>query len=165
MPDVKLMQVQFMLDEIQKVYQLHNETFPLFIAGDFNSEPSSGVFELLKNGFVSSDHVDWKNINYGKYSVEGGSHKLKLSNCFTPCQEQPTFTIYSGDFLGILDYIWYSEDNIRPLGVLLPPTEKDIMLQKSPLPNIHYPSDHIFLLSEFEVLYPSSNNKKQRNYH
>lgn len=153
--DVKLVQVQFMLDEIDKLCNRKNEpNMPMVIAGDFNSEPSNAVFTLLQTGKVDPTHKDWNGTNYGKLSKEGCSHRFKLQNCFGGICE-PEFSNYNGDFMGILDYIWYTSESIRVLGALEPPTKAEILEQKSPLPNCNYPSDHIFLLSEFEIINPS----------
>jgi CCR4-NOT transcription complex subunit 6 len=150
--DVKLMQVQLLLREVQKVCrQFEDPHMPLLITGDFNSEPSNAVYQLLKNGRVGKEHADWNSdVNYGVFSAEGCSHPFHLRDCFDGICE-PTFSNFNGDFMAILDYIWYSSDSITCLGTAATPTKQEIALQKSPLPNSHYPSDHIFLLAEMEL--------------
>ena len=157
--DVKLMQVQFMLRELDNITQQKNENnMPLLIAGDFNSEPSNAVYSLLNSGKVDPTHRDWNGTNYGTFSRDGCSHRFKLKNCFDGiCQ--PEFTNFNGDFMGVLDYIWYTSDSIRVVGVSETPSKEEILTQKSPLPNTNYPSDHIYLLAEFEVL----SNKRRGN--
>ncbi|THU94152.1 hypothetical protein K435DRAFT_799104 [Dendrothele bispora CBS 962.96] len=55
---------------------------PVIVAGDFNSVPSSGVYEFLSNGTLSKDHEDLKGHLYGKYTSEGMKHKLGLRSAY-----------------------------------------------------------------------------------
>ena len=42
------------------------EDFPLIICGDFNSTPSSGVYELLQHGGVPGEHPEFFDYDYGE---------------------------------------------------------------------------------------------------
>lgn len=162
MPDVKLVQAQFLMEELAKIcIKFREPTMPLIVAGDFNSEPDSGVYQLLSEGDVPGDHEDCKEYNYGVYSKEGFHHDLKLNSSFALINEPP-FTNYNGDFIGVLDYIWFTPQSLRVLGVLEPIGMDEIRAQKSPLPNAHFPSDHICTVAEFEVLSAQQKHEHQQ---
>jgi len=162
MPDVKLVQAQFLMEELAKICIKYREpAMPLVVAGDFNSEPDSGVYQLLAEGEVKGDHADCKEYNYGVYSKEGFRHELKLASSFGLINEPP-FTNYNGDFIGVLDYIWFTPQSLRVLGVLEPIGMDEIRAQKSPLPNAHFPSDHICTIAEFEVLSAQQKHEQQQ---
>lgn len=40
---------------------------------------------------------------------------------------EPPYTNYTGNFKGVLDYVWFSNPHIRPLAVAPVPTEEDIL--------------------------------------
>jgi len=152
MSDVKLMQVQFLVEELMMLRtRLKDPTLPMVVCGDFNSTPSSAVYQLLKNGEISGTSSDFNGFNFGKYTDDGVKHMLRLNSAYGSGGDEPPFTNYNGDFIGVLDYLWYTEGSLRALGVLQPYTLEEIRQQKSPLPNPHFPSDHLPLMAEFEV--------------
>lgn len=60
--------------------------------------------------------------------------------------------LYRYDFKGIIDYIFYGRDSLRPLGVLGPPDPSwfdENRVHGCPHPQI--PSDHLPLLAQFEL--------------
>jgi hypothetical protein len=48
------------------IHQDRNAKLPIVICGDFNSTPTSGVYELLQNGGVPGDHPEFMEYNYGE---------------------------------------------------------------------------------------------------
>ena len=163
MPDVKLMQTQMLLDEIQNILkEVKEPDMPVIIGGDFNSTPNSGVYDLLRNGILPTDHVDCKGHRYGKYSTEGYNHKLQLNSAYSHLGEPP-FTNFNYDFMGVLDYIWFSEKSLRLSGILQPVSEEDILQQKSPIPNPNFPSDHICIAAELEFTPPNIHHHMHHN--
>jgi len=151
MSDVKLLQAQFLTEELSSLKAKIGEDCPMVVAGDFNSMPSSGVYSLLRDGYAPADHPAFQSYNFGKYTRDGTMHSLRLVSAYAPIGEPP-FTNYNSDFMGVLDYLWYSEQSLRVLGVLQPYSLDDVMQQKSPLPNPHFPSDHIPIMAEMELL-------------
>jgi CCR4-NOT transcription complex subunit 6 len=151
MSDVKLMQVQFLVEELANLRsRLKDPAIPMILCGDFNSTPQSAVYQLLRSGEISATSSDFNGFNFGKYTEDGVKHMLRLNSAYG-VSEEPPFTNYNGDFIGVLDYLWYTESVLRVLGVLQPHTLDEIRNQKSPLPNPHFPSDHLLLMAEFEV--------------
>ena len=54
--DVKLMQSQLLIEEIQKLMP-RSMKMPVILCGDFNSTPDSGVWEFLQNGYLPASHL------------------------------------------------------------------------------------------------------------
>lgn len=61
------------------------------------------------------------------------------------------FTNVSKDFKGTLDYIFFTSDSLVPVALLDLPEDNLVQKNKgSGLPNEHWSSDHIALMSEFQ---------------
>eukprot|EP00727_Mastigamoeba_balamuthi_P002746 m51a1_g12469 hypothetical protein (428) ;mRNA; f:63-1852 len=152
--DVKLMQVQFMLEELAAIKaQAERElgvSVAVAIMGDFNATPQSGVYQLLRDGSVPPDHPEFNGSNFGTYTTSGLHHSFNLVSSYAHLGE-PEYTNYSGDFVGVLDYIWVSRASVRVLQALNVVPMQELQLLKSPLPNAHFPSDHVSLVAEFEL--------------
>jgi CCR4-NOT transcription complex subunit 6 len=118
----------------------------MVVCGDFNSAVGSGPYDLLGTGDLSPQHPDLHPYNYGVYSSQGMNHSLGLSSAYAPIGE-PTFTNYTNDFVGVLDYLWFSQDALAVSKVLQPVDEDSVKHTK--LPNAYMNSDHISILSEF----------------
>ncbi|KAG0233278.1 Glucose-repressible alcohol dehydrogenase transcriptional effector [Actinomortierella wolfii] len=121
---------------------------PTLICGDFNSIPSSGVYEFLVKGSVAQGHDDFGNHAYGTYTSEGLSHKLNLRSAYSHINELP-FTNFTPSFSAMIDYIFYSASFMSVLG-LLGGVDKEYMSRVVGFPNAHFPSDHIPILTEFK---------------
>jgi len=181
--DVKLVQVALLVDEVEKIaarfarYPPRLPTgssaasgddastpshpaptysdgtkIPLVICGDFNSIPNSGVYDLLANGTVPSDHPDFMSHVYGNYTSEGLRHKLGLKSAYASIGELPT-TNYTPSFSGVIDYIWYSTNNLTVTSVL-GEVDTNYLSKVVGFPNVHYPSDHVSIASRFRVKPP-----------
>ncbi|KAK2156697.1 hypothetical protein LSH36_207g05036 [Paralvinella palmiformis] len=160
--DVKLIQTMMLMSELKNIIQDTQtslrpgsstpdcNTIPLILCGDLNSLPQSGVVDFLNIGKVSAKHEDFKGLGY-----EDCLRKLSISD------NKDMF-----DFKGIIDYIFYSRDFMRPLGLLGPLDQEWFRENKvfgCPHPQI--PSDHLPLLTEFEMAahVPSSNSSNENN--
>jgi CCR4-NOT transcription complex subunit 6 len=60
------------------------------------------------------------------------------------------FTNCTKDFFGALDYLFYTEDTLCPVGLLELPGEKDARAKYGGLPNTQWSSDHVSLMAEFQ---------------
>jgi len=153
---------------------------PLVLCGDFNSLPDSGVVEFLQTGKVSASHPDFKDIKYSKClsafgnglrangSVQMDSknvtHPFKLNSCYNENNlEKLRYTNITYEFKGIIDYIFYSRSQLNCLGVLSGIDQswfEQNMVVGCPHP--HIPSDHISLVTEFQLL-PNGYQNSQPN--
>jgi len=146
--DVKLVQVQMLLEQLSQITSAKGKWYkiPMVVCGDFNSSVGSGPYDLLSSGRLKPKHDDLHPYNYGIYTVQGMQHTLQLSSAYAPIGEPP-FTNYTGDFVGVLDYLWFSQDTLAVSKVLQPVDEDTV--KASRLPNAYMNSDHISILSEF----------------
>ena len=122
---------------------------PLVICGDFNCAENSGVYELITKGSVPGNHVDMGNRGYGNFTRDGMAHPFKLSSAYDK-PEQISFTNYTPNFTGILDYIWYST-NAFQVRELLGNVDEDYLRRVPGFPNHYFPSDHLALKADFTV--------------
>nr|CAB3232271.1 CCR4-NOT transcription complex subunit 6-like [Phallusia mammillata] len=142
----------------------------LVLCGDFNSLPDSGVVEYLQTGKVSATHQDFKEIKYSKCLSTFGhgmrtngtlqvdpksvTHPFKFNSCYNESNYSLLRnTNYTYDFKGIIDYIFYARTQLKCLGVLGGIEEAWFKLNSiMGCPHPHVPSDHIPLVTEFQLL-------------
>lgn len=122
---------------------------PLLICGDFNSSAGSGVYDLLTLGSVAGNHSDLANRGYGNFTRDGMAHGFSLKSAYSGTDEL-SFTNYTPNFTGILDYIWYSTNTLQVRG-LLGNVDQDYLRKVPGFPNQHFPSDHLSLRAELSV--------------
>jgi len=146
--DVKLIQVQLLLEQLTKLTSPKGKwhKIPMIVCGDFNSSVGSGPYDLLSSGRLKARHEDLHPFHYGQYTTQGMQHSLQLSSAYAPLGEPP-FTNYTADFVGVLDYLWFTQENLGVTKVLQP-IDEDIV-KTTRLPNAYMNSDHILILSEF----------------
>ncbi|KAF1982059.1 hypothetical protein K402DRAFT_363672 [Aulographum hederae CBS 113979] len=121
---------------------------PMVVCGDFNSEPDSGVCQLLSFGYLPREHPDLVGRRYGGITKEGIRHPFSLKSAYTT--KELDFTNYTNTFKGVLDHIYYSTNSMRAVGVL-GEIDKEYLERVPGFPNYHYPSDHIALQAQFVV--------------
>jgi CCR4-NOT transcription complex subunit 6 len=185
--DVKVIQTLMLLSEIkafmEDAIQKHrpNSTLPidcssvpLVLCGDFNSLPDSGVIELMRNGKISFNHADFKDLSYEAYlqkynKIDANptsnmdiAHHFKLQSAYeTTSAPIMPYTNFTYDFKGIIDYVFYSMQLMRVLGVLGPLDPEWVQTNKIiGCPNPNVPSDHFSLLVEFELNPTVNENSK-----
>jgi len=106
--DVKLVQAQILLEEMERI----TNRDPVIFCADLNSTTDSAVYELLDKASVPKDHPDLQlGFKFGKYSSEGFKHNLQLQSAYKHLGEP--MTNYTGDFKGVLDYIWFSSKRFK----------------------------------------------------
>eukprot|EP01114_Cavostelium_apophysatum_P020466 TRINITY_DN6864_c0_g1_i2.p1 TRINITY_DN6864_c0_g1~~TRINITY_DN6864_c0_g1_i2.p1 ORF type:complete len:609 (-),score=205.83 TRINITY_DN6864_c0_g1_i2:981-2807(-) len=164
--DVKLIQVQMLLEHIASVASPKSKwpRVPMILCGDFNSSVDSGPYELLTTGNIKPRHSDLEPFDYGTYSTNGMRHPYSLSSAYALIGE-PTFTNCTSEFVGVLDYLFFSQDSLGVSKVLQPVDEETVRLTR--LPNAYMNSDHISLVSEFyfKKSIPSNNNSGPTKFH
>ncbi|XP_046900531.1 nocturnin isoform X2 [Hypomesus transpacificus] len=104
---------------------------PLLVCGDFNAVPSEEVYRRFAASPLGLDSA------YKRLSSDGVSEPA-----YTTWKIRPT-----GECCSTLDYVWYSQDQLRVDGVLDMPTEEQIGPNR--LPSYNYPSDHLSLVCDF----------------
>jgi CCR4-NOT transcription complex subunit 6 len=147
--DWKLKQSAHFLLEIEKFLQekaKHKTETPLIITGDFNSMPSSGMYELYAKGQVSSDHKDF----FGGKSIHSANLKnpFELESVYSHVGEP--VTNITPNFSGALDYIWTSRKGVGQAGLLEILPGKDLS-ESGFLPSKDWPSDHVSLVAELYI--------------
>jgi CCR4-NOT transcription complex subunit 6 len=119
---------------------------PIIICGDFNSVPSSGVYEFLSTGGLPPNHPDFMSHTYGRYTSEGLRHRLGLKNSYsTPGAGDLPLTNYTPSFQGVIDYVWYTGANLSLNGVL-GEVDRGYLEKVVGFPNAHFPSEYVFFI-------------------
>ena len=157
-PDVKLWQSWQLLQELENFIMSRGANLPLIICGDFNSTPDTAVYDLLSRQAVHPGHPDVNvatsddvpNVLPDAMNI---THSFQLGSAYqTVLGEEPTFTNYTKHFVGTLDYIWYSAQNLRPLSAAPIPDEAHLTERGEALPSTEYSSDHLMLISDFQLV-------------
>ena len=156
-PDVKLWQAWQLLQELESFVLSRGTSLPLVICGDFNSTPETAVYDLMSRQSVHPGHPDMNvatgddvpNILPDAMNI---SHSFQLGSAYqTVLGDEPWVTNYTQNFKGVLDYIWYSMPNLRPVAVAPIPDEAELTKHGEALPSTEYSSDHVMLISEFQL--------------
>jgi CCR4-NOT transcription complex subunit 6 len=163
--DVKLWQVHTLLKGLEKIAA--SADIPMLVAGDFNSVPGSCPHSLLATGRVDPAHPELATdplgilrpatklqhqlplvSAYGAFARVPGPTGEGLRRKIDPATQEPLFTNCTRDFLGTLDYIFYTADSLQPEALLELLNEEDLR-KDTGLPSPEWSSDHIALLAEF----------------
>ncbi|CAK9092902.1 Carbon catabolite repressor protein 4 homolog 1 (CCR4 homolog 1) [Durusdinium trenchii] len=144
--DVKLFQAHLLLKAI------HGTTagrVPILVCGDFNSTPDSAVYEYFRRGTVRQEHEDLKKDPCGLMRLLNLRSGACMATAYETCTgKEATFTNYTEDFKGTLDYIWFSPENLSVLAISQVDDESQLS-QESALPSSTRPSDHVSLVATF----------------
>lgn len=135
--DVKLLQTILAIEEIEKTKQKYKNA-SIILTGDFNSLRNSPVHKLILDRNV--DGCGFGLYDYSPFN-NGFKHSIKFLDAYHG--QDLTFTNFTPTFKEVIDYIFYSDDLI--LTGVLSPIEDEYTEQCVGLPNIHFPSDHIFI--------------------
>ncbi|KAL5739768.1 hypothetical protein ACOSP7_028661 [Xanthoceras sorbifolium] len=164
--DVKLWQVHTLLKGLEKIAA--SADIPMLVCGDFNSVPGSAPHALLAMGKVDPMHpelaVDPLSILRPHTKL---THQLPLVSAYSsfarmgvglgmeqqrrrmdPATNEPLFTHCTRDFIGTLDYIFYTADSLT-VESLLELLDEESLRKDTALPSPEWSSDHIALLAEF----------------
>ncbi|KAI3369745.1 hypothetical protein L3Q82_024571, partial [Scortum barcoo] len=142
--NVRLVQMGVALRHISHVISEVAPGAPLVFCGDFNSSPTSGVFQLVSEAVVPQQHADWSS------SGPEESCSMELLSAFPPLLSacgQPAYTNYVGGFHGCLDYIFIQPDSMQVEQVIPLPSHQEVTTYEA-LPSVAHPSDHIALVCD-----------------
>lgn len=139
--DVKLFQSILILEELEKIKNKFKNA-PIILLGDFNSIKNSSVYDLITKKSVSGH--DFNLFDYSPHN-NGYSHSTPFFDAYA--NQDLTFTNFTPTFKETIDYIFYSRG--LSLISILSPVEDEYTESTIGLPNIHFPSDHIFIGARF----------------
>lgn len=125
-----------------------------------NAKPSSKFLKKLDrnqtsagNGLANSgsDKLQDRNFIHDNYVL----HPLNLNTAYRDGTDDTPFTNFTYEFKGIIDYIFYSKNNLTLKGRLKGISGEWFVEQKIPgCPFLGFPSDHLCLLAEFGFKQP-----------
>ncbi|WOL15232.1 carbon catabolite repressor protein [Canna indica] len=165
--DIKLWQVLTLLRGLENI-SLYAD-IPMLVCGDFNSVPGSTPHALLANGSVDQLLSDLAVDPVGNVlPVRKLTHQLPLVSAYSSfarmaganpgLQQQrrrmdasthePLFTNFTRDFVGTVDYIFYTADSLSVESLLELVAQEDLH-KNTAIPSPEWSSDHIALLAEF----------------
>lgn len=154
-PDVKLWQSMNLMREVTQF--IMQRDLALLMCGDFNSEPTSAVYEYLMTGGVDPSHNDLLKTPHTVRVLPADSshitHNLDISSAMlTGLGNEPAFTNYTTNFKGTLDYVFYSTQRLRVLAITNMPEEHELSSSRGEgLPNACYPSDHLMMCCDMAL--------------
>lgn len=135
--DVKLFQAILLLEETEKIKAKYPEA-QMVLTGDFNSLKKSSVYNLIMERKVGGEDFnlyDYSSLNHGY------RHSLYFLDAYH--NQDLSFTNFTPSFKETIDYVFYSSG--LSLTSVLSPVEGEYAERTVGLPNIHFPSDHIFI--------------------
>ncbi|XP_039160648.1 carbon catabolite repressor protein 4 homolog 1 [Eucalyptus grandis] len=163
--DVKLWQIHTLLKGLEKIAA--SADIPMLVCGDFNSVPGSAPHALLAEGKVDPMHLDLVVdplnilrppsklahqlplvIFYMGRRMGVGPASEQQKKRMDPTTNEPLFTSCTRDFIGTLDYIFYTADSLT-VESLLELLDEESLRKDTALPSPEWSSDHIALLAEF----------------
>ncbi|CAG7902952.1 unnamed protein product [Brassica rapa] len=167
--DVKLWQVHTLLKGLEKIAA--SADIPMLVCGDFNTVPASAPHSLLAVGKVDPMHPDLMVDPLGILRPHAKlTHHLPLVSAYSsfarmggsltaeqqrrrmdPASNEPLFTNCTRDFIGTLDYIFYTADTLT-VESLLELLDEESLRKDTALPSPEWSSDHIALLAEFRCM-------------
>eukprot|EP00439_Symbiodinium_sp_Y106_P084302 s177_g25.t1 len=157
--DVKLWQSHLLIKSIQTTTR---GNMPTLVCGDFNSTPDSAVYDYFRRGQVRENHEDLKKDPCGLIRQLTLQHNVALATAYETCtMKEATFTNYTEDFKGTLDYIWFTPDNISVLAISQVDDEAELS-KETALPSSTRPSDHVSLVATFMFQDPTPEQEQQQ---
>lgn len=166
--DVKALQVGILMEEMLGIIKKFNnvqsqedvKNASVVICGDFNSTKDSAVYQLFSTGAVLN-HDDLEGRDYGTFTDEGFHHSFKMKSAYDHLGSDLPFTNFTPTFTDVIDYIWYTTPTLQVQG-LLGKADEEYMSHHIGIPNAHFASDHIPLVTKFQIRRkgPSSGVKK-----
>ena len=159
-PSVKLWQAWQLVQQVED-YAL-SRNLPLVICGDFNSTPTSAVYDFLSGQGVHPQHPDLSDNGAASDSRRDRilpdprllTHGLNLASAYSAVVgAEPAYTNYTENFKGVLDYIWFGGGGggLRPLSTSPVLEENLIKRHGEALPSTQFGSDHVLLLADMLI--------------
>lgn len=147
--DVKLWQADALLRTLDRELAARQRVIPTVLCGDFNSEPTSAVYQLVHEGGVQPDHPELLDP-HGLLTGLDLQHSAAIKSAYrcvmgheAPFTNWAARNAQSQHETLTLDYVFFDARLLRPTATLevAPPHE--------PLPNKCQPSDHVPVVVDF----------------
>jgi len=175
--DIRLCQTAMFLAEMDRMARSEDGSYlPMIVTGDLNSDPSSPLVELLCSGKVHyqgrnsgnrpmpqkllpdslglGDTCQWqveleqRGVGYQFITGTGGfTHKLGLASAYPMEEEVTTFQ----NKWTMVDYLMFNPSKLKMVSRLALPSSR-YMRHLFRLPSFSCPSDHLPLLSKFQII-------------
>lgn len=167
--DVKIIQTKLLLNVLRDFIGKDCLDDPCIImCGDFNSNPSSKVFQLLNTGKIDAakcNEFALYDYNYKANSelfqdraIKNPFHlacayELLLLHSHSSLKKRLEFTSFTKSLFDVVDHIWYSKNHFK-VTKLLGEVEQSYYTETGVVgfPNSQFPSDHIPLVTELAYL-------------
>ena len=163
--DVKLLQAITLMTELDKivektvkVHEISKDQVHVVVAGDFNSLANSGVVTFLNEKQVGNDHGDFG----GAFKDCAPAKFEHFSDVTSAYDGELMYTFLAKKFKGVIDYIFYSEKNLKLMKVIGPVSHHWLKYYEyCRFPNEEFPSDHFALGAEFVILKKASEDAEK----
>lgn len=124
---------------------------PIFICGDFNEPPNQHVFNYLKTNTIPFQHCFYP---YFVSSNNDNQLSQETKNVQTITidkkNDSSLCTMYTSEFKEVIDFIWYTCDNVELIEVLELPTIGEMKKNcGDSLPSYVRSSDHLCIAGNF----------------
>jgi len=142
-PQIKIEQLDSLLSKVSTLVNV--KTVPVIICGDFNSNPSSGVYKYMKQGKLPANYTDqdFPDLHYCDHQV---SHGLELKSSYEDSKGvEPSFTVFTNLIKETVDYIWFT-----PGTLIVKKVDEHWKAVNNPLPTQQLSSDHIAIAAVFQ---------------
>lgn len=163
--DVKIIQTKLLLNVLREFIDpdcLHDPC--IIMCGDFNSNPSSKVFQLLNTGKIDAAECNEFTIHNYNHKINSElfqngiienpfhlscAYELLLTHLRINPKEKLEFTSFTKSLIDVVDHIWYSKYHFK-VTKLLGEVDKSYYANTGVVgfPNGQFPSDHIPLVAE-----------------
>jgi len=150
---IQVLQLHLLCDYLDRLQQNYGG-LPILLTGDFNTK-GENLIQFFSSPALPEDHPlitrQGKEDSQASHPLENKLFRSKLTDVFSLSPMGPLeYTNVTSEYIGALDYIFYTNGLIAPQAVINP-YPKDIYLQYQGLPSVFFPSDHISIFADFSL--------------
>lgn len=149
---IRLLQIGISMILVEDFIKKFKEKFStndisLIFCGDFNSVPECGIYKLMTEGHVPANFIDWKS------KEEEAVRDVELTQPFkmVSATGNENVTNFTVGFKECIDYIFIQNDKFNVTKTIEMPSKEDLEAHLA-IPSVTFPSDHIAILAELEII-------------